>query len=144
MNREELVALRTALDAVLTWPDAVRAEMARWLAVENPKPNGLDRHPPSTAPTLRPAEARRGRSPAAAKAGEQRLIATMRESPGLSVAALARAAASSRSRTGERLRQLAAEGTVEKDAAGRWRIAGADVRPPPPEAEARPPPPPSG
>ena len=46
MNREELVALRDALDAVLTWPESVCAEMARWLAAETAKPNGRDHDPP--------------------------------------------------------------------------------------------------
>lgn len=62
MTRDELAALRTALDQVMAWPDAVRAEVARWLApaadlklpgavpVGSPKPNGRDPHPPPTAP----------------------------------------------------------------------------------------------
>ena len=37
MTREELVALRDAIDTVLTWPEAVRAEIARWLAPEAAK-----------------------------------------------------------------------------------------------------------
>lgn len=53
---------------------------------------------------------------------EQRLLAAMRESPGLSVAALAKAAGGNRSSVGERLRQLARRGTVTKDSAGHWRL----------------------
>jgi DNA-binding IclR family transcriptional regulator len=51
-----------------------------------------------------------------------RLIAALRANPGLTVGALADAADESRSGTGERLRQLAARGWVEKDRAGRWRL----------------------
>jgi hypothetical protein len=49
MNREELVALRDAIDTVLTWPDAVRDQIAAWLAPEATKGaargNGLDPRP---------------------------------------------------------------------------------------------------
>jgi hypothetical protein len=48
VNREELATLRDAIDTVLAWPDAVRAEVARWLAPEAAKPNGRDPHPPLT------------------------------------------------------------------------------------------------
>jgi len=41
-NREELAALRDAIDTVLTWPDSARAEVARWLAPQASKGNGLD------------------------------------------------------------------------------------------------------
>jgi hypothetical protein len=34
MDREKFVAPRDAIDTVLTWPDAVRAEVARWLTPE--------------------------------------------------------------------------------------------------------------
>jgi hypothetical protein len=35
MDREQLVALRDAIDTVLTWSDDVRAEIARWLAPDD-------------------------------------------------------------------------------------------------------------
>jgi hypothetical protein len=175
MNREDLVAVRDVIDALLRCPDHVRelltqwiAPQARWLAPEArskertvplifSKPNGRDPHPPPIAPMGKASEtdgvssrgsptpyagkARAGKT----KAAERKLLEVMRSSPGLSVAALAEAAAASRSRTGERLRQLAAQGTVEKDPEGRWRIAGeaASPTPSPAEAEPRPIPPPS-
>jgi DNA-binding IclR family transcriptional regulator len=54
----------------------------------------------------------------------------MADNPGLSVVALANAAGSSRSATGDRLRQLAARGTVEKDSAGRWKLKKEESRQP--------------
>jgi|ERR1700722_12795444 len=74
MDREELLALQSALETVLNWPPAVRDEVARWLAPNDlaanaapgpkdatetngarshaaanaaPKPNGHDPHPPT-------------------------------------------------------------------------------------------------
>jgi hypothetical protein len=57
-----------------------------------------------------------------AQAAEQQLIATMRDNPGLSVIALAHLTGFNRSTAGERLRQLARRGIVEKDTTGRWRL----------------------
>jgi hypothetical protein len=79
MNRRELAALRDAIDTLLTWPDGVREQIARWLTPEASKPNGRDPHPPVAAPTPRPAKARPGK-PTEAQAAERRLIAAMRES----------------------------------------------------------------
>jgi hypothetical protein len=66
----------------------------------------------------------------AAKTAEQRLLRAMADNPGLSVVALANAAGSSRSATGDRLRRLAARGTVEKDSAGRWKLKREESRQP--------------
>jgi hypothetical protein len=41
MDREELLALQSALEPVLSWPDAVRGQVARWLA-----PNDAGGNPP--------------------------------------------------------------------------------------------------
>jgi hypothetical protein len=57
-----------------------------------------------------------------AQATEQQIIDAMRDNPGLSVIALAHLTGFNRSTAGERLRQLARRGIVEKDAAGRWRL----------------------
>jgi DNA-binding IclR family transcriptional regulator len=65
---------------------------------------------------------RRGRRPIFAKAEEERLLAAMRESPGLSVAALAEAAHVGRSAADDGLRRLAARSAIERDAEGRWRL----------------------
>ena len=127
MNREELVQLRDAIDMALALPDSIRKLLAQWLAPETAKPNGQDPHPPPLPPAS--AKALSGKSSplaqkaeAQARASEQRLLAAMRDNPGLTVAALANAAGASRSAAGERLRQLAARGVVTKDSAGHWRL----------------------
>jgi hypothetical protein len=38
MDREQLTALRDALDTLLTWPDGVREQVAQWLTPEASKP----------------------------------------------------------------------------------------------------------
>lgn len=52
----------------------------------------------------------------------------MRDNPGLSIVALANAAGSSRTATGERLRQMATRGLVEKDLTGRWKLKSEEPR----------------
>jgi hypothetical protein len=137
MTREELTALRDAIDITLALPDSIREMLAQWLAPAAAKPNGHDPHPPVPTPTPRPAKPRHRQSAFSAKTAERKLLAAMREHPGLSVAALANAVGSGRSATGERLRQLAAQGMVEKDPAGRWKLKGVEPRPAQSE-EARP------
>jgi hypothetical protein len=152
MTRQELTAVREVIDALLRCPDHVRelltqwiAPQARWLAPEArskertvplifSKPNGRDPHPPSLTSPETPSvtkEVSSRRSPRSGKArpgalpkADRKLIEAMRDNPGLTVVALANAAGSSRSATGDRLRRLAASGAIEKDAAGRWRLAG--------------------
>jgi hypothetical protein len=93
LTREELVALRDAIDLTLALPDSVRELLAQWLAPEASKPNGQDPHPPvplpspTAAPTPRPAAskpptAKRHDNPAHARAAERKLLAAMRERPG--------------------------------------------------------------
>jgi hypothetical protein len=127
MDREELLKLHAALGAVLALPDSIRELLVKWL--ETSKPNGHDPHPPVLTPTPPPAKARRRKSAFSAKTAERKLLAAMADNPGLSVIALANAAGSSRSATGERLRQMALRGTVEKDLTGRWKLKG-EERPP--------------
>jgi hypothetical protein len=122
MDREELLTLHAALGAVLALPDSVRELLVKWL--ETSKPNGHDRHasvPTSTPRTVKIQSARRAK-PTSAKTAERKLMAAMRDNPGISVVALANAAGSSRSATGERLRQLAVRGAVTKDITGRWKL----------------------
>jgi hypothetical protein len=147
MTFDELTALHDALSAVLSWPDVVRAEIARWLAPE--RPNGRDPHPPPIAATGKAPEtsgfsppARRGK-PANVNA-ERKLLAAMRDAPGSSVAELARATGSGKSTAGERLRGLAARGAVVKDEVGRWRLVGEEASPPAGGPDPRPPQPPAG
>jgi hypothetical protein len=157
MNREELLALQSALEAVLNWPPAVRDKVARWLAPEAAKPddlrgnpapapknvsenngardagagksrsNGHDPHSPpaSRSPPL-PAKARRNGTTAG-----QKLLQALQQSPGASVAELARAVGGGRSTVAEQLRQLGRAGTLEKDAEGHWRVAGEQPDPMP-------------
>jgi DNA invertase Pin-like site-specific DNA recombinase len=129
MDREQLSALRDAINVVLSWPDDVRDQIAAWLSTA--KPNGVDHHPPPIAPISRPAKARG--KPANARTAENRLLAALQGSPGSSVSKLAAAAGANRSSTAERLRQLAARGMATKDPEGRWllvtELAGASPDP---------------
>ena len=135
LTREELTVLRDAIDMTLALPDSIRELLAQWLAPQASKPNGHDPHPPAPTPPLKArtrAKARRVK-PTPAQAAEQRLLAAMADNPGLSVIALANAAGSSRSATGERLRQMALRSLVEKDLTGRWKLKGEEPRPPDPQ-----------
>jgi hypothetical protein len=129
MDRAELEALRDALDILLRCPDAVRAQLVKWFASENPKPNGHDPHPPPHPPTPYVGMRKRGRLKTSPKNAERKLIAAMRDNPNMSVVGLANAAGGSRSGTGERLRQMAARGVVEKDLTGRWKLKGEEPNP---------------
>jgi IclR helix-turn-helix domain len=160
MDREELLALQSALEAVLNWPPAVRDEVARWLAPnghaphEAPKPNGCGSHPPiapmenlsgkteTFSPRRSPApyagKARRGKPPTSAKAAERKLLEALQGSPGMSLATLAKATAAGRSTTRQRLHALAALGQVTRASDGRWRLIGGSVTRPPKADESRP------
>jgi hypothetical protein len=128
VNREELVALRDIIDLALRLPADVRIQVAAWLAPEAaPRPgNGLDHDAPLIASTPRPTHAAK---PARAPAGERRLLAAMESNPGASANALAKAAGSARATVGDQLRRLNAQGLIEQDAGGRWRLAGDGARP---------------
>jgi hypothetical protein len=130
MDRDELTALRDALAALLTWPDSVRAELARWLAAP-PAPTKANGHdaavaavtPPSLAKPLtarpHPAKPRRtaphrSNPSSAEKPGprqgerdddddERRLLEAMQNRPSAGERALAKAIGRSRSSIGERL-----------------------------------------
>jgi hypothetical protein len=134
MKREELVALRDAIDLALALPDSVRAVLAQWLRDDIPKSSGLDAYPPPAAPkphpTKRPSSSKPSSGPA--KAAEKRLLTAMLETPGQSMGALARASGAARSTTQVRLKRLEERGAVEKATDGRWRIAGEEAGPTPP------------
>jgi hypothetical protein len=140
MTREELIALRDAIDVTLALPDSVRELLAQWLAPAAAKPNGHDPHPPvpaptpKVAPTPRPAAskphaAKHYDNPAHARAAERKLLAVMREHPGLSVASLAKVVGAGLSTTKERLRRMGAQELIEKDPDGRWRVKGEEPGP---------------
>jgi hypothetical protein len=108
-REEELIALYGLLGAILRLPARLRTQAAAWLAPEAPKGNGHGPRPPPivngsgvTPAPLRLAK-RHQRKPTSTVAAERKLLAAMQENPGLSVIALANAAGSSRSATGERL-----------------------------------------
>jgi DNA-binding transcriptional ArsR family regulator len=135
MNREHLAVLRGAIDTILDWPDSVRDQIAQWLAPA--KPNGHDPHPPngkdlppiaSLSPRSTPhaGKTRHGRSPADT---DERLLAALRDTPGLSAVKLAAAVRTNRSTVGDRLRELAGRELVEKDDDGRWRVVEEKARP---------------
>jgi hypothetical protein len=131
MTREELIALRDAIDMTLALPDSLRELLAQWLAPEASKPNGHDRSPPTPTPsTPRPvtpipprvkAEVKHD-NPAHARAAERKLLAAMRERPGLSATLLAKAVGAGLSTTKERLRRMGAQELIEK--APRRPLAG--------------------
>jgi hypothetical protein len=131
LDQAELAALRDALDALLKCPDVAREQLVRWFTPEAAKPNGHDSHHPARPPTPRPGKARRHKPPSAAIA-ERKLLEAMKNNPNMSVIALADAAGSSRSAAGERLRQMALRGLVEKDLTGRWKLKDEEPRPPDP------------
>jgi hypothetical protein len=130
MTRDELTALRDAIDITLALPDSIREMLAKWLTPAAAKPNGHDPCPPVLRPSPRTVKVQAARrvKPTPAQAAEKRLLTAMRDNPGLSVVALANAAGSSRSATGERLRQLDRRGVVEKDHAGDGNLKGEEPR----------------
>jgi hypothetical protein len=140
--------LRDAIDLTLALPDSIRALLAQWLAPVTAKPNGHGRHPPvpppplKAAPMPRPAAAKRHDNPAHARAAEQKLLAAMRERPGLSAALLAKAVGAGLSTTKERLRRMGAQELIEKAPDGRWQVKMEEPRSTEGD-EARPTPPPS-
>src|ERR1700677_2733636 len=114
MTREELLALRDAIDEALAWPDSVRDQIGQWLTPETAKPNGHDPHPPPTASTPRPAQPRQVAPRGPPSNAERRLLAAVRDHPLASATELPKSANASRSSTGERLKRLAARGAIEK------------------------------
>ena len=133
MTREELVALRDAIDITLALPDSIRELLAQWLTPAAAKPNGRDPHPPVPTPTLKaaptlrsdaskPHVAKRYDNPANAPAAERKLLAAMRERPGLSAASLAKIVGAGLSTTKERLRRIGAQELIEKAPDGRWQV----------------------
>ena len=129
MDREQLTALRDATDLLLKCPDDVREQLMKWFSPQAVKSNRQDPPPPPIASTPYVGKSKRGRPKISAKTAERKLLAAMADNPGLSVIALANAAGSSWSSTGERLRRLSETGAVEKDATGRWRLAGVKASP---------------
>jgi Winged helix-turn-helix DNA-binding len=138
MTREELVQLRDAIDLVLALPDSIRELLVQWLAPAAAKPNGHD-HPPVPTPTpkavprprpaaSRPHTVKRHDNPAHARAAERKLLAVMREQPGLSSASLAKIVGAGLSTTKERLRRMGGQELIEKGPDGRWKLKAEEPR----------------
>jgi hypothetical protein len=81
VNRAELGALRDAIDTILSWPDAVRGQIAQWLQTDTPKPNGAGPGRLSRSRSNRPP----GFKPGVGESGEreQALLASARDPPAL-------------------------------------------------------------
>jgi hypothetical protein len=147
MTREELTALRDSIDLTLALPDSIREMLAQWLAPAAAKPNGVDRHPPQFQPvdasnsasriaapekaaSKPPPPIKRYDNPAHARAAERKLLAAMREQPGLSAASLAKIVGAGLSTTKERVRRMGAQELIEKAPDGRWQVKAEETRPP--------------
>ena len=127
MNRAELGALRDAIDTVLSWPDSVRDQIARWLQTDASKPNRADRGTPRSR-----SNRQRGFMPSVELAArEQALLEAMRDQPEAGVVQWAKATHCDKSAVSMRLGRLAKRGVVERDSNGRWRLPGANPTMPP-------------
>ena len=127
MNRAELGALRDAIDTILSWPDPVRDQIARWLQTDASKPNRADRGTPRSR-----SNRQRGFMPSVESAArEQALLEAMRDQPEAGVVQWAKATHCDKSAVSMRLGRLAKRGVVERDGNGRWRLLGANPTMPP-------------
>ena len=127
MNRAELGALRDAIDTILSWPDPVRDQIARWLQRDASKPNRADLGTPRSR-----SNRQRGFMPSAESAArEQALLEAMRDQPEAGVVQWAKATHCDKSAVSMRLGRLAKRGVVERDGEGRWRLLGANPTMPP-------------
>ena len=127
MNRAELGALRDAIDTILSWPDPVRDQIARWLQTDASKPNRADRGTPRSR-----SNRHRGFMPSVESAArEQALLEAMRDQPEAGVVQWAKATHCDKSAVSMRLGRLAKRGVVERDSEGRWRLLGANPTMPP-------------
>ena len=129
MNRAELGALRDAIDTILTWPDSVRDQIAKWLQTDVSKPNCADPGPLSRSRSNRPP----GFKPSAEEsAGRERaLLEAMRDDPEAGVVQWAKTTRCDKSSVSMRLGRLAKRGLVARDGNGRWRLAEANPTMPP-------------
>jgi hypothetical protein len=90
-----------------------------------PGPTGSIRTRRRSSRRLRPRPRRA--AAARAKATKQKLLRALRQTPGLTVVELARAAGGGRSAVGERLRQLARDGAIVKGEGGHWQLRGEET-----------------
>jgi hypothetical protein len=109
VDREELAQLRDAIDMML----------ARQIVSVSFWPNGSRRRRPAASKSH---AAKRYDNPAHARAAERRLLAAMREHPGLSAASLAKVVGAGLSTTKDRLKRMGAQELIGKVLDGRWRV----------------------
>ena len=129
MNRAELGALRDAIDAIMTWPDSVRDQVAQWLQTDVSKPKGADPGHLSRSRSNRRRGFRPGVGESAAR--ERALLEAMRDDPEAGVVQWAKTTRCDKSAVSMRLGRLAKRGLVERDGNGRWRLAAANPTMPP-------------
>jgi hypothetical protein len=130
VNRAELGALRDAIDAILSWPDSVRDQIAQWLQTDASKPNGASPGRLSRSGSNRRGGFKPGVEEAAAR--ERAPLEAMRDEPEAGVVQWAKTIRCDKSAVSMRLGRLAKRGVVERDGNGRWRLAGANPTMPPP------------
>jgi hypothetical protein len=95
VNRAELGALRDAIDTILSWPDPVRDQIARWMQADASKPNRADRGTPRSR-----SNRQRGFMPSVESAArEQALLEAMRDQPEAGVVQWRRQPAATRARS---------------------------------------------
>jgi hypothetical protein len=127
VNRAELGVLRDAIDTILSWPDPMRDQIARWLQTDASKPNRADRGTPRSR-----SNRQRGVMPSVESAArEQALLEAMRDQPEAGVVQWAKATHCDKSAVSMRLGRLAKRGVVGRDGNGRWRLLGANPTMPP-------------
>ena len=124
MDRAELGVLRDAIDTILTWPDSVRDQIARWLQTDVSKPNRADPGPLSRSRSNRPPGFKPGVGESAAR--ERALLEAMGDDPEAGVVQWAKTTRCDKSAVSMRLGRLAKRGVVERDGNGRWRLVGAN------------------
>jgi hypothetical protein len=129
LNRAELGALRDAIDAILSWPDSVRDQIAQWLQTDAANSNGAGRGTSSRSRSKRPPDFKPGVGESAAR--EQALLEVMRDHPEAGVVQWAKATRCDKSAVSMRLGRLAKRGVVERDGDGSWRLVGANPTMPP-------------
>jgi hypothetical protein len=124
VNRAELGALRDAIDTILSWPDNVGDQVARWLQTGASKPNRADRGTPRSR-----SNGQRGFMPSVESAAhKQALLEVMRDQPEAGVVQWAKATRRDKSAVSMRLGRLAKRGVVERGSEGRWRLLGSTLR----------------
>ena len=121
-DRQELVTLRDAINAVLALPDDVLAIIAGFVRPSPPNGNGVD-HDPPPQPKAAPVKAKPNKgkpSLAEVAAAENALTEAIRANPGAGTTKLAKLTGSGVSTVIERLKRLEKRRVIERGDDG-WR-----------------------